>query len=211
MHSRSPRADGVQRLLDPSYYSTQTVYHQQQPRVYVDRKGVMHDPDYRHFPVVSSYNSTSTATSDDDDERAGFYADPFSFQSRRRSTSLTPPSTSFYSSSACTTPPDESPFDDPLPSEKQRTSVRQAFRRRRDRRRASLDSNIPERTVVEQEEYSEYEEDEEDEPEDDVDANLDDQTPTCGQALKRQWQSITFSLSFHAFRARRRLRRVLSQ
>ena len=199
MHSS--RADVVQHLLDPSYYSSQSSYHHQ-PRVYIDRKGNMHDPDYRHFPVVSSYPLTSPI--DDDDE----YIDPFAYHAPRRSSSLSRrqyyPSPSPSSSPSSSSSPDESPFDDLASPEKcQGNVVKKALCRRRERRRASLDSYV----LEEEEEAAAQVSDDEEEQVPELDES---HVPTCGEALKRQWQSISFALTFRVFRARRRLKRVLS-
>ncbi|KAF8904662.1 hypothetical protein CPB85DRAFT_1316949 [Mucidula mucida] len=213
MHQHpSSHADGVSYLLDPSYYSSHMSY---QPRVYIDRKGNMHDPDYRHFPVLSSISSSSSnspITPDDDDAD---YIDPFSYHAPRRSSSLLRATTPYYPSSSVSSSPssyEASPFDDE-PSEKvQGNAVKKALRRRRDRRRASLDSYVED--IQEEEQYVVERVEEEVQDDDALEAleeKEDHGAPSCGEALKRQWQSISLSMNFRIFRARRRLKRVLSK
>ncbi|KAK0211276.1 hypothetical protein DFS33DRAFT_1298539 [Desarmillaria ectypa] len=204
------------RLLDPSYYSTT---HNYQPRVYIDHKGNMHDPDYRHFPVLSSSPSSSLSSNspldrrnsrphwetgytyqsaipddDDNDDQGGDYYDPFTNNPHvlklRRSSSLTRPTTPYY--------PESPPLDD-------RSVMKKAFRPRkcREKRRASLDSTVEESyypEVEEEEEKQEQEQEQEQRP-----------SPTCAEAMKKHWQSISLTVSFGVFRARRRMRRVLSR
>ena len=47
---RTPDHDDISRLLDPSYLPSSS----SSAGVYVDPSGVVHDPDYRHFPLVTS-------------------------------------------------------------------------------------------------------------------------------------------------------------
>ncbi|KAK0482613.1 hypothetical protein IW261DRAFT_1042800 [Armillaria novae-zelandiae] len=225
MHQSAKRAE-ASRLLDPSYYSST---HNSQPRVYIDRKGNMHDPDYRHFPVLSASPASSASSSsplsrratrpqwesaytyesaipDDDDEIQGDYYDPFTNYALRRSSSLTRPTTPYYPSSSPVSD-FESPFDDS--EEKPCSVISKAFRPRkcRDKRRASLDSTVeesyyPGETVPELEDDDEEEEEQE---------KQERPTPTCSEAMKQQWQSISLTVSFGVFRARRRMKRVLSR
>lgn len=59
-YSPSSKTSDVNRLLDPSYSSPRSVpstsssaYSYAKPTVYVDHKGDLHDPDYRHFPPMN--------------------------------------------------------------------------------------------------------------------------------------------------------------
>ncbi|KAG7448303.1 uncharacterized protein BT62DRAFT_918706 [Guyanagaster necrorhizus] len=228
MHQSAKRAE-ASRLLDPSYYSTT---HNYQPRVYIDRKGNMHDPDYRHFPVLSSSPSSSSSSNsplsrrnvrphwesgytyesaipDDDEDLQGDYYDPFTNHGLRRSSSLTRPTTPYYPSSSPVSD-FESPFDDL--EEKQCSVMKKAFRPRkcREKRRASLDSTVEESYYYAEapEVVPELEADEEDEEQ--RHEKEERPAPTCAEAMKRQWQSISLTVSFGVFRARRRMRRVLS-
>ncbi|KAK0211746.1 hypothetical protein IW262DRAFT_1301669 [Armillaria fumosa] len=223
MHQSAKRAE-ASRLLDPSYYSST---HNYQPRVYIDRKGNMHDPDYRHFPVLSSSPASSSSSSPisrratrpqwesgytyesaipDDDDIQGDYYDPFSNHALRRSSSLTRPTTPYYPSSSPVSDY-ESPFDDP--EEKPCSAITKAFRPRkcREKRRASLDSTVEESYYPEPVPELEDDEDEEEEHH----AKQERPAPTCSEAMKKQWQSISLTVSFGVFRARRRMRRVLSR
>ncbi|KAK0463539.1 uncharacterized protein EV420DRAFT_1094670 [Desarmillaria tabescens] len=207
-----------------TYYSTT---HNYQPRVYIDRKGNMHDPDYRHFPVLSSSPASSSSSSsyshsrptwetgyqsaipDDDDDIQGDYYDPFTNHALRRSSSLTRPTTPYYPFSSSPISDFESPFDDGL-EEKPCSVMKKAFRPRkcREKRRASLDSTMEESYYPEAEAVPELETDEEDEERHEKEERP---APTCSEAMKKQWQSISLTVSFGVFRARRRMRRVLSR
>ncbi len=226
MHQSAKRAE-ASRLLDPSYYSTT---HNSQPRVYIDRKGNMHDPDYRHFPVLSSSPASSSSSNSpisrrtarpqwetgytyesaipDDDDIQGDYYDPFTNYALRRSSSLTRPTTPYYPSSSPVSD-FESPFDEP--EEKPCSVMKKAFRPRkcREKRRASLDSAVEESYYPEEPEaVLELEDDEEDEEHHE---KQERPAPTCSEAMKKQWQSISLTVSFGVFRARRRMKRVLSR
>ncbi|KAF9036908.1 hypothetical protein BDZ89DRAFT_1061606 [Hymenopellis radicata] len=184
----------MQSILDPTYCSKQTT----QPRVYIDRKGNMHDPDYRHFPLVASYSTSSTSSSASEAEEE--YVDPFSPQ-RRRSGSLnwsTSGSPRYYPSPPISSSPQSSlpPFD------------AQKLRKNHIKRRGSLESYLEadeEESEVEGEEYSSDEEVSED-AEEKKKSEL-----SCSEAMKRQLQTISFTMSVGAFRARRRVRKVLSR
>ncbi|KAK0476527.1 hypothetical protein EDD18DRAFT_1215209 [Armillaria luteobubalina] len=224
MHQSAKRAE-ASRLLDPSYYTSSHTY---QPRVYIDRKGNMHDPDYRHFPVLSS-SPASTSSSPisrratrpqweagytyesaipDDDDIQGDYYDPFTNYALRRSSSLTRPTTPYYPSSSPVSD-FESPFDDA--EEKPCSVITKAFRPRkcREKRRASLDSTVEESYYPDEPEAVPELEDDDDEEEEQQ--KQERPAPTCSEAMKKQWQSISLTVSFGVFRARRRMRRVLSR
>lgn len=181
----------MQSILDPSYCSKQTT----QPRVYIDRKGNMHDPDYRHFPLVASYSTFSTSSSTTEDEEE--YVDPFS--PTRRSGSLnrsTSGSPRYYPS-----PPISSSPQSSLPSFDAHKS-----RKNHVKRQKSLESYMEgdeEESEVEGEDYSSDEEVSED-AEEKKKSDL-----SCSEAMKRQLQTISFAMSVGAFRARRRVKKVL--
>ncbi|KAF8915457.1 hypothetical protein CPB85DRAFT_1294526 [Mucidula mucida] len=170
----------ISRILDPSYYSSSK--HTTQPRVYYDRKGNMHDPDYRHFPIMpSSYATTSSLDSDEEEQ----YVDPFS-QPRAYSRASPFPSSS----------PASSLFN---------SSLSHDAHKLKKSRRASLDS------------YQEEEEDESEEGYDSWDEEVDAQKTmkkpemSCSEAMKRQLQTLSFSLGYGVFRARRRVRNALNR
>lgn len=50
-HHRQPKVADVSRILDPSYLSSSAS--SSPTSVYADTDGNLHDPDYRHFPVVT--------------------------------------------------------------------------------------------------------------------------------------------------------------
>jgi len=70
-YSPSTKSADINRLLDPSYVSSMrptpspasssssSSYAYTQPKVYVDHRGDLHDPDYRHFPAMPQHNDHS--------------------------------------------------------------------------------------------------------------------------------------------------------
>ncbi|KAF9003734.1 hypothetical protein BDZ89DRAFT_1080879 [Hymenopellis radicata] len=168
----------MQSILDPAYYSKHT---SAQPRVFVDRQGNMHDPDYRHFPSVSSYSSgsygsSSSATAPVEEEEE-IYVDPFSPQARR-SSSL--PLTRYSS-------PSPNPPSDPKPR-------KGSFKKCRSRGIRWI--------PTEEEYYLSTEEEDEEQPK--------SHDESCSaHSVKRQLQSVSLSLSVSAFRARRKVKEAL--
>jgi hypothetical protein len=66
---RQPKVADVSRLLDPSYLSASAS--SSPTSVYADTDGNLHDPDYRHFPVVNTVSrrpAWERGGDDDEDE-----------------------------------------------------------------------------------------------------------------------------------------------
>ncbi|KAF8916137.1 hypothetical protein CPB85DRAFT_1291734 [Mucidula mucida] len=179
----------MQSILDPAYYSQKQT--SAQPRVFVDRQGNMHDPDYRHFPSVSSYSSgsssfpSSSSVEEEDDEE--IYVDPFSPQARRSSSLPPTPSSSYVYSSP-------TPNPGPSDAKPRRCGFTKCHQRH------SMDS------------YHVHESDEEEEGEEYM-SEEEEERPKSQQpdkhSVKRQLQSVSLSLSVSAFRARRKVKEAL--
>lgn len=112
-HIPSTRASDISRLLDPSYSSIKTRSASNPTNAYVDHHGDLHDPDFRHFPAVSTHPKLITrprweitdpyAVDDDDDEdedrvRAFTIHRPASPLRRHRDSSATTTTTAYHSS-----------------------------------------------------------------------------------------------------------------
>ncbi|KAI0273538.1 hypothetical protein BC834DRAFT_213392 [Gloeopeniophorella convolvens] len=76
-HHRQPKVADISRLLDPSYLSSSTS--SSPTSVYEDPDGNLHDPDFRHFPIVAAParrpawergGDDEDADEEEDDERA---------------------------------------------------------------------------------------------------------------------------------------------
>ncbi|KIY68881.1 hypothetical protein CYLTODRAFT_453123 [Cylindrobasidium torrendii FP15055 ss-10] len=174
-------------ILDPSHYHTQSS--PVQPRVYMDRKGNMHDPDYHLFPVAPA-SPTYTHTSLDSEEE--FEAFSTLSSSRRSSISSYSPSSSSFTYS-----PIGAASNLPCPST---IADRLTKRTSKCNRRVSLDS------YVETEEEEEFEE----EPlEFGVEEQEKDKNRCGSDAVKRELHSIALSMSIGVFRARRRVKNAL--
>ena len=67
LHAKHPTMSAdISWLLDPAYASSSpTSASPQQTKAYIDHDGLVHDPDYRHFPV----RQTKTQSYDDEDEQ----------------------------------------------------------------------------------------------------------------------------------------------
>ncbi|KAF8868187.1 hypothetical protein CPB85DRAFT_1366514, partial [Mucidula mucida] len=148
-----------------------------------------HRKDYRHFPIMpSSYATTSSLDSDEEEQ----YVDPFS-QPRAYSRASPFPSSS----------PASSLFN---------SSLSHDAHKLKKSRRASLDSYQEEEEDESEEGYDSWDE-EVDEAAPEVDAQKTMKKPemSCSEAMKRQLQTLSFSLGYGVFRARRRVRNALNR
>ncbi|KAK0205349.1 hypothetical protein DFS33DRAFT_1428574 [Desarmillaria ectypa] len=196
-------------LLDPSYCS---LNHNYQPSFYVDYNGNMHDPDYLHFPVSSSSLSSNSSLSsrnvrrrwetgcsvtyDDDEGTDADRFDPFAIQARRCASSLTRVTPPCYSSSLV------SEFDSPFEEEKkQRSSATKAIR----------SWIFPHKSIGEDsEEFTGQPELKEDSNEEEERLEKKRGKLKRSEMMKKQWYSISLSVSFGVFRAKRKMRNVLT-
>ncbi|KAK7455199.1 hypothetical protein VKT23_011073 [Stygiomarasmius scandens] len=170
-HSRNTKNADISRLLDPTYSSSPSSY--SQTRVYVDHRGDLHDPDYRHFPATSpkkplhrrNRRASSGASTDpfssrpqweltvDDDDEVIDVSPSFPPYTYSSYSSTTPPS---YSSSPVSSSFQESPESASCPfttgdsPKKLAVPLSNVFRRpsrsRKNTRRSSLDSVIDDDT-----------------------------------------------------------------
>ncbi|KIY70682.1 hypothetical protein CYLTODRAFT_419504 [Cylindrobasidium torrendii FP15055 ss-10] len=181
-------------ILDPSHYHTNAGA---QPRVYTDRKGNMHDPDYHLFPVyASSSTHNSQSSSEDQEQPDGYYT---------RASS--PPRSPRFGPTITVSP---APIYASAPSSYQCPTANKSSRRsskshsRSNEGRVSLDSNYSAEEDVEDDSslYSEYLSEAEE--------AKDEQHPArCSEGVKKGIQSIALSVSIGAFRARRRVKSAL--
>lgn len=173
-------------ILDPSHYHTQSS--PVQPRVYVDRKGNMHDPDYHLFPVAPA-SPTYTHSSLNSEEEEYEALNTLS-SSRRSSISSHSPSSSSFAYS-----PIGAASNLPCPST---IADRLTKRTSKCNRRVSLDSYEEEEIEDEDLELGEEEQEQE-----------KDRLRCGSDAVKRELQSIALSMSIGVFRARRRVKNAL--
>jgi hypothetical protein len=82
-HYRQPKVADVSRILDPSYLSSSAS--SSPASVYADTDGNLHDPDYRHFPVVNDLPRRPAWERGGDEEEID--ADAFDERARLRSAS----------------------------------------------------------------------------------------------------------------------------
>ncbi|KAI6005452.1 hypothetical protein EDD15DRAFT_2358601 [Pisolithus albus] len=114
MRKRSPspstRQSDIARLLDPAYASPNSHPYNGIRTIYVDHHGDLHDPDFRHFPIMHSHLNAhrqrwepSYATHADDDDDDDEYEEEkrrSSFETQRRRPSS---STAYHSSTTAAT------------------------------------------------------------------------------------------------------------
>lgn len=104
-YSPASRASDIARLLDPAYASPNSLNAVAVPQVYVDHNGHLHDPDFRHFPIIHTQIHNQRPrwepayhSADDDSDDDDFDDEPkrasFETQRRRPSSSTTYPTTS---------------------------------------------------------------------------------------------------------------------
>jgi hypothetical protein len=192
--------------------------------VFVDHYGDLHDPEYRHFPVVVNskpkWERDHGLIDEDDEDEDGDEDDvgrPFAFggvfPSRKPVPAFRPsyayssyhhydvpyPSPSSYESNALAATVediDESPFGDAEEKEV-KASTRKARRHGR--------SKTKTKTVEEKEGLAAAEESAPEAQEKD-----NEWTPTCSESIRREWQAITLSLRFSVFRLKRKIKRRLA-
>lgn len=223
MRKRSPspstRQSDIARLLDPAYASPNSHPYNGIRAIYVDHHGDLHDPDFRHFPIMHSHlnahrqrwepSYTTPADDDDDDDEYEEEKRRSSFETQRRRPSS---STAYHSTTTAATThtyplyeepssytsrylaeDDEDLYEHAPLKEKERPI---SARARSPRRRRLLPDNTNEKT---------------ERSGDDPEAMGDDWTPSCTDGLRRQWQAIALSLRFTLFRTKRRIRRRMTR
>ncbi|KIM86212.1 hypothetical protein PILCRDRAFT_4743 [Piloderma croceum F 1598] len=214
-YSPSTRAAEVSRLLDPTYSHPQgsgSTSSTSPLSVFVDHYGDIHDPEYRHFPVVTPRPKWERGAHDDD---LAEEEDEDAFDNKRAPrvpaiTSYTPsyayayqydaPQSS-YASQTLHDEIEESPFADE--TEKKAETARATKKHRRhskpkhDEKRSLAAEDAAAEPATSGADYtpSEY--------------GQDDWTPTCTQSIRREWQAITLRLRFSAFRTKRKIKRRL--
>jgi len=181
--------------------------------VFVDHYGDLHDPDYRHFPVVAARPKWERGDHDDDltEEDEDVFDNGNGKHSLRvpAVTSYTPSYAYTYQYDAAVASPsshashalpdevEESPFADET---EKRETVRVTKKSRRHSKQTHNENDglaADKEATVPGADYnpSEY--------------AHDDWTPTCGQSIRREWQAITLRLRFSLFRTKRKIKRRL--
>jgi len=126
-HRQQAKAADVSRLLDPSYLSSSAS--SSPTSVYADTDGNLHDPDYRHFPVVASPLPRRPAWErggeDDDVDR-----DEFDEGARLRSASPRERRRARYSAYEQSLPYARRSFEEVIEERARQTRVRQKLRSR---------------------------------------------------------------------------------
>lgn len=186
--------------------------------MFVDHYGDLHDPDYRHFPVVSARPKWERGEHHHDDDLVEEEEDDV-FDSKRSSRVL--PATNMYTPSyaynyqydvATVSPsshvsqaiPDaveESPFVD----ETEKNVVKKRHRHSKpmhEEKRSLATEKGPDAAAEATEAATDYNPSE---------YGHDDWTPTCTQTIRREWQAVTLRLRFSVFRTQRKIKRRLGQ
>ncbi|CAE6504405.1 unnamed protein product [Rhizoctonia solani] len=217
--SAEVRADIVARVLDPAYSGRHRDNYSS--RVIIDPNGDEHDPDYQLFPTIypTRHRQTTSASGffrrvpSEDDLSQDDDAESIMAWTRERAAS---PMTS-SGSSACTPSPPPNPLslfgDDewdekewtkevvvPVPVQKRRKS--KALERAIPSSppiRPSFDEPEPEFSPARHSTVQLVRED-----------TMDDETPSCGYVLRRQWATFALHTRLSAHRIARRARRVVS-
>ncbi|KIY67657.1 hypothetical protein CYLTODRAFT_490419 [Cylindrobasidium torrendii FP15055 ss-10] len=204
-------------VVDPSY-STKTSQHPR--RIYKDCKGDMHDPDYRHFPLVSTYSPSFGSMQNTSAVEEEEYEDPFSPMRRSASISRSPRATRRSLSLHRDDQPSPSPaapmtFVVPTSSPPSSPSMPTSSSpwKRRGRRPAqpphqitALDSYFE--GAAEEEQESEYDSSEDTEQDNN---HTHPRSPggnpdlSRSESVKRQLQSMSLSVNIKVFRFRRAL------
>jgi hypothetical protein len=125
-HRRQAKAADVSRLLDPSYLSSSAS--SSPTSVYADPDGNLHDPDYRHFPVVDTLPSRPAwerGGEDDDVDR-----EEFDERARLRSASPRERRRARYSAYEQSLPYARRSFEEIVEERARQTRVRQKLRSR---------------------------------------------------------------------------------
>ncbi|KAI6139593.1 hypothetical protein BKA82DRAFT_2975217 [Pisolithus tinctorius] len=230
MRKRSPspstRHSDIARLLDPAYaspnshpyngFNTNGIRH-----VYVDHHGDLHDPDFRHFPIMHSHltsqrqrwetSYTTPADDDDDDDDDDEYEEEkrrSSLETQRRRPSS---STAYHSSTIATAAHAYPLYEEPSSytsrhfAEDDEDLFEHAPLKEREwpfstRTRSPRHKPLRDNTNEKTEQAGE-----------DPDSREEDWTPSCTDSLRRQWQAIALSLRFSLFRTKRRLKRRMTR
>jgi hypothetical protein len=125
-HRRQAKAADVSRLLDPSYLSSSVS--SSPTSVYADTDGNLHDPDYRHFPVVAPLPrrpAWERGGEDDDVDR-----EEFDERARLRSASPRERRRARYSAYEQSLPYARRSFEEIIEERSRQTRVRQKLRSR---------------------------------------------------------------------------------
>ncbi|KAH9079326.1 hypothetical protein EDB83DRAFT_2513860 [Lactarius deliciosus] len=175
-HRRQPRVADVSRILDPSYLSSSAS--SSPTSVYADTNGILHDPDYRHFPTVAAPRRPAWESGGNDNERrrARYSAYEKSLPYARRS------------------------LEEAIGERRHQNPIR--YKRRT--RSHSPHYEITQMEVDEPDVVSRALKHEQYVP---MHQEVPDWTPTCGQQFRRQWQAFALGVRFSIFRAQRRIRR----
>lgn len=236
-YSPSTRAAEVSRLLDPAYSHPQgsgSTSSTSPLSVFVDHHGDIHDPEYRHFPILTPRPKWERGVHDDDLTEEEL-EDAFDNSAPRRVPAITsytpsyayayqydvaPPSS--YASQTLYDEIEESPFADET-EKKAESAARRATKKHRrhskpkheeKRSLAAEDATAEPATPGADYTPSEY-------GQDDwtyVPKHLlslyrtltnNSSRPTCTQSIRREWQAITLRLRFSAFRTKRKIKRRL--
>ncbi|KAF8587444.1 hypothetical protein K439DRAFT_826401 [Ramaria rubella] len=196
---RASKASDIAHLLDPEYSPVRAAYDNQ---IYVDHAGEAHDPDFRLFsPAGYSPKRRAFLTCDADededveDEGIAVYSQRrtsprTSLDSYRPSSRASDPAyhESTYSMFAYTYEDTVADIDTAYFSEDEPRRESRKLRRRREER------------PVEDAEY--LEEAQESTPR--------SPSPTCSHTIRRQWHALRLRTQVAAFRARRRVTRLVS-
>ncbi|KAI6162555.1 hypothetical protein EDD17DRAFT_554356 [Pisolithus thermaeus] len=223
MRKRSPspstRQSDIARLLDPAYASPNShppyngIRH-----IYVDHHGDLHDPDFRHFPIMHSHlnahrqkwepSYTTPADDDDDDDEYEEEKRRSSFETQRRRPSS---STAYHSTTTATTTHAYPLYEEPSSYTSrylaeddedlyEHAPLKEKERPFSARTRSPRHRRLPDSTNEKTERSG-----------DDPESRGEDWTPSCMDGLRRQWQAIALSLRFSLFRTKRRIRRRMTR
>ncbi|KAJ1309468.1 hypothetical protein OPQ81_006244 [Rhizoctonia solani] len=215
------RAEIVARVLDPAYSGRHRDNYSS--RVFIDPNGDEHDPDYQIFPTIYPTRRQTTSgffrrvpseedlTQDEEDDAASIIA----WTRERAASPITP------SSSACTPSPPPNPvslFGDDEWDEKEWTKEVVVPVPPQKRRKSKATPTVYVPTTPPIHPIPSF-----DEPEPEFaparhssvqlvreDTIDNDETPSCGYVLRRQWASFALHTRLSAHRIARRARRVVS-
>jgi len=226
--SKHAIAEDISRILDPSYSPTKQTH--SIAVLYVDGHRVLHDPDYRDFPVITPPRSAKRHS-------AGAYYSPTNYPLwadhavddeeidedsclRRSPSSLRSPSATVSRNNFATSPRISSPpsyhyssyssyhSDDILSTSFSHTSPfeekeKQPSRLSAMHKRCSSKKELLDTPTPVTHSLLPTAVEEEDAPEAVAKDDSDECVPTCTQTLKRQWQARSLAFRFGVFRAQR--------
>ncbi|KAI0306657.1 hypothetical protein B0F90DRAFT_792027 [Multifurca ochricompacta] len=196
-HYRQPKVADVSRILDPSYMSSSSS--SSPTSVYADTDGNLHDPDYRHFPVVAALPRRPAweRGADDDDE---LDHDDFDERTRLRSVSPRERRRARYSAYEQSLPHARRSFEEVIEDRSSQSRIRHKYRSRSHSPHHETSLRVVDEpdVILQPPKQVRYVP---------VRQEIPDWTPTCGQQFRRQWQAFTLSLRFSIFRAQRRIKR----